>query len=148
MRNKTIDFLRGVIAIHIVMLHTVFHSGESYVPDNVQGWFLLFDVPIFLVISGMILSFNESPRKKMKEILTILFKWGIFVIFCYVYLSIIGYIKGKKYISIIDIPSLFVFKPSSNINGISVLSSSLWFMKPFIISTILYNRKVIQQKYC
>ncbi len=133
MRNHAIDFLRGLIAIHIIMIHTVFHSGSMYLDNSIQCWFLLFDVPIFLVISGMTYSFHSSPRKKLKEILTFLFKWAIFVFCCFGYLFIID----KSNISLKDIPSWLVFRPQTNSGYITGIINSLWFMAPFINASII-----------
>ena len=63
-RNNGIDFFKGLAAISVIFIHTVFHSGNNYVPLNISCYALLFDVPVFMCISGITLKFNSSPVKK------------------------------------------------------------------------------------
>ena len=132
-RNNAIDFFRGLIAIHIIMIHTVFHSGNLYVPYKIQSWVLLFDVPIFLILSGMTFAFHESPGKKLQEIAKVMFKWLIFICFCYVYL----YFVDRQSLHIKDFTSWLVFNPHTNSAYTLGVSYSLWFMLPFIESSII-----------
>lgn len=135
MRNHAIDFFRGIIAIQVVMIHTVFHSGATYVPESIQGLALLFDVPIFLIISGMTYSLHEGFGRKIKEILNIIYKWTIFVILCFVFL----FIFDREHTFLRYIPSWIVFNPPAKdiSKYVTILKSSLWFMTPFIQSSLI-----------
>lgn len=47
-RDYYINFLRESAAINIIIIHTAFWSGRSYVPTIVQSIALLIDVLLFL----------------------------------------------------------------------------------------------------
>lgn len=52
MRDRYLDFLRGIASISVIFIHTAYHSGESYVPALVRTAALLVDVPFFMFLSG------------------------------------------------------------------------------------------------
>jgi fucose 4-O-acetylase-like acetyltransferase len=52
-RDHYIDIVRGLASLSIIVIHTAFWSGESYVPQYFKSLTLLFDVPAFFFISGL-----------------------------------------------------------------------------------------------
>lgn len=132
-RDKSIDFWRGIACLSVIFIHTVFHSGNSYVPRNISCWSLLFDIPIFMLLAGMTYAKNDKPERKLNEILNLIYKWGIFVIICYIYLLIVdhGVIKFK------DIVSWLVFSPITRSSYVVSLTGSLWFMIYYIQASLL-----------
>lgn len=52
-RNHYIDLLRGLCILGIILNHTCFYSGDSYVPKEFANLVLLLDVPALFLISGM-----------------------------------------------------------------------------------------------
>lgn len=52
MRNNTIDFFRRLAALQVILIHTAFHSGSSYVPAWFQNLTLFVYVPVFFFLSG------------------------------------------------------------------------------------------------
>ena len=68
-RDNTIDLLRGIAALSIVIIHTAFYSGMSYVPPMLQSFTLLIDVPVFMFISGMTYNFGNSIQKNIKALI-------------------------------------------------------------------------------
>jgi len=52
-RDSFIDLARGICALSIVFIHTVFWSGSGYVPTYVASLSLLIDIPAFFFLSGM-----------------------------------------------------------------------------------------------
>ena len=66
-RDNYIDFIKGLAVIAVVFIHTVFWSGGSYVPVFWRNLALLFDVPVFFLMTGCALSLtgikeNVVPR--------------------------------------------------------------------------------------
>lgn len=132
-RDNSIDFFRGLAAISIVLIHTVFHSGNAYVPANVSGWFLLFDIPIFVYLSGVLFKKTKNPYKKIKEILNLILKWTIFVALCYIVLLLID----KKNILYVNFFDWIAFNPVSTSKYVVSLQYSIYFMVTFISSGII-----------
>lgn len=54
-RDQTIDFGKGLCILWVINIHTVFWSGESYLPDSLQNLTLWFDVPFFFFTGGLVL---------------------------------------------------------------------------------------------
>lgn len=52
-RDLYIDWAKGVATISIIFIHTVFWSGQFYVPTELRVLSLLFDVPLFFALSGI-----------------------------------------------------------------------------------------------
>ena len=89
-RNESIDFFRGLAAISVIFIHTVFHSGSSYVPSYIQNMSLFFDVPVFMFLSGMIFNYSKTPSKKVKEIFNIIKKWFFFTTCCFIMIWLVN----------------------------------------------------------
>ncbi|WP_423600490.1 acyltransferase family protein [Roseateles sp. MS654] len=51
-RMRTLDALRGLAAVSVVFIHTVFWSGAAYAPPLSRELALLIDVPVFFFLAG------------------------------------------------------------------------------------------------
>lgn len=54
-RDRYIDCFKGVLILWVIHIHTVFWTGDSYVPEAVRQASLLIDVPAFFFISGYLI---------------------------------------------------------------------------------------------
>lgn len=70
-RNYYIDNIRGLATISVVFIHTVFWSGSLYVPEYMRNLSLLIDVPIFFLLTGMLMSVvkNINPIKQVTKLI-------------------------------------------------------------------------------
>lgn len=137
MRDKSLDFFRGIAALNIIFIHTVFWSGEQYVPQVVKSLALLIDVPFFFFLSGWSFNYCKNINRNIHHLFLLWFKW-------IVYISILGIISAllkiqgisneldflKNVFFIVSFPEFPVF------------SSSMWFM-PVYISVLLSTGTVI-----
>ena len=130
-RNNAIDFLRGCVSISIMLIHTVWWSGESYLPKWFSNLFLWFDVPIFIFISGLAYNYVESVGKNIKNILKQWNKWIFFLIF-YILIIFIFFRSEFKYTQLINY--IFYKVPSSG--SLCVVGGSLWYVTMYIKVTI------------
>ena len=141
-RDNTIDLFRGIAALSIVIIHTAFWSGSSYVPPIIQSLTLLIDVPLFMFISGMTYNFSNSLQKNIKGLITI---WKKYLIFLIPYF-IISYVMDPSYLSLKEIINSIFFSSSVE-SPLQVVSGSIWFIFMFftvsLISSIIitiYNK--------
>lgn len=141
-RDNTIDLFRGIAALSIVIIHTAFWSGSSYVPPIIQSLTLLIDVPLFMFISGMTYNFSNSLQKNIKGLITI---WKKYLIFLIPYF-IISYVMDPSYLSLKEIINSIFFSSSVE-SPLQVVPGSLWFIFMFftvsLISSIIitiYNK--------
>lgn len=81
-RDLYIDFVKGIASISIIFIHTVFWSGLSYVPNVFREFSLLFDVPIFFLLSGLTQTINLKRNFKRLLKLQISYMLFVFLIFC------------------------------------------------------------------
>ena len=150
-RNNIIDFLRGCACICIVLIHTAWWSGETYLPKWFSSLFLFLDVPLFMFISGITYNYIESVGKNIKGILKLWNKWIFFLI---IYLLAIVFIfkSNFNYTNIVR----HIFFQVPQYGPLKVVGGSIWFITMYIkvtlfCSILLYfynkNRSSIEFKY-
>ena len=62
-RLEYMDMAKGAGIIGIVIMHS------STMPDRVVGWLSSFALPLFFLISGMLMSHGRERERGMKELL-------------------------------------------------------------------------------
>jgi len=70
-RDHYIDFLRGIAVISVVLIHTCFWSGASYVPEIVQTFSLAIDVPLFFFLLGWASTYVDSFEKSIYSLMNV-----------------------------------------------------------------------------
>jgi len=131
-RDNSIDILRGIAVFAIIIIHTTFWSGESYVPDIVRSLSLLIAVTLFIFIPGMIFNFNNSVTKTVKGLINIWKKYLIFLIPFFIYQLIID----KSLITMENLlASLFFILPVNS--ALFVVPGSFWFVFMYVIVSML-----------
>ncbi len=78
-RDKYLDFYRGVAAVSIIFIHTVFWSGENYIPDYLRTLALLLDVPFFVFLSGWSVYYSSNIIKIFDNIIRIWLRYILFI---------------------------------------------------------------------
>ena len=76
-RDLYIDFAKGVATISIIFIHTVFWSGQLYIPTEMRVLSLLFDVPLFYALSGI--TSGNNVEKTLFRLLKLQITYMIFV---------------------------------------------------------------------
>lgn len=140
-RDYYLDFLRGLAAINVIIIHTCFWSGESYVPTEIKTLSLLLDVPFFFFLAGWSRSFNPSFFRTIKSLLSLYGRYVFFITIYFLFLLIIGNTGGVNnyvaYLSFINAESTKFF----------VIMGSIWFMPvyyavvPFCMLVISFIQK-------
>lgn len=92
MRNHYIDLLKGLAALNIVFIHTVFNSGFNYVPDWLRALSLAVDVPFFFFLSGWAAASMSaiSLQKTFMSLWRTYVQWVFFVVFTFVLMLIVA----------------------------------------------------------
>lgn len=127
-RNHLIDVLRGITALNIIVIHTVWWSGQGYVPDWVRNLVLLLDVPMFFFLAGWSASYAKAIHV-FRGLLENQKKWLFFMFF---YGLIVEFFYTPGY-SMMQWIRIFFFEfPNYSSWVYPVLFGSLWFMPIFI----------------
>ncbi len=136
-RDSFIDCFKGVMILWIIHIHTVYWSGQSYIPEVVRQVTLLADVPIFFFISGYVArpcSFFSSLCKTTKQFIRLYFHYTLI---CCLLLGVVFLVtmllSGSQQVSIYpDFLSFFNLRPSGELwKFIRVYSSSLWYIRVY-----------------
>ena len=130
-RIDYIDSARGIAILFVLIGHlcTLKHGLGQY--------FYSFHMPMFFIISGILLSYNDSWKKMtfyenfIKKLKSFMYPYIIFSILSILYIWI-----SKDLHSAID--SIFIF---ISLEGIS----SLWFLPALLIAELLF---ILIMKYC
>lgn len=80
-RDSYIDVVKGLALLSIMLIHTVFWSGQDYVPSFCQNIVLCFDVPVFFLLSGMGISYNNGKISFPAMFLKFSIAFGILTLF-------------------------------------------------------------------
>lgn len=131
-RDYNIDFLRGIATLCIILIHTAFWSGQSYLPHCFSNLTLLIDVPVFMFIAGISFNYSNSVIKNIKGIIDQWKKWLYFLIF-YVLITIIFF---RETLIVKDILQWIVYI-FPHVPKIEIVPGSIWFMKMYIHVTVI-----------
>ncbi len=157
-RDLYIDFAKGLATLAIIFIHTVFWSGQFYVPTELRVLSLLIDVPLFYALSG--LTSGGNIEKTFYRLLKLQITFMIFVTFLFFLdylfkvfgLNIFGlaWMKdfystfGSKYVpqNISDVPQWqnlgnWYLHQYTNADTFPVVMGSFWYLKVYFILTVL-----------
>ncbi|MDO5615300.1 MAG: acyltransferase family protein [Cruoricaptor ignavus] len=156
-RDLYIDFAKGLATLSIIFIHTVFWSGQFYVPTEIRVLSLLFDVPLFYALSGI--TSGGNIEKTFYRLLKLQITYMIFVTFLFFLdyffkvfgLNIFGmdWMKdfyatfGSKYVpqNISDMPQWqnlgnWYLHSYTNADTFPVVMGSFWYLKVYFILTV------------
>lgn len=132
-RDHYVDFLRGIAALNIIMIHTTFWSGAGYVPEMVQSLSLSVDVPFFFFISGISATYMGSFQKSLQSLLQVYKRYLMFLPVYFISLLIVGLISGRyDGVSLANLyPNLFFIRKENT--ALPVVMSSMWFLPVYFV---------------
>ncbi len=133
-RNHLIDILRGIAAINIIFIHTVFWSGTSYVPDFMRNISLFLDVPFFFFLAGWSFSYSDKWENVIKKSIQLYVMTFVAIIISF----LIGAVAGQVVFNKELLEGLIKLNPV-RLPVVRVFNSSLWFLRVFIPISILFS---------
>lgn len=156
-RDLYIDFAKGFATLSIIFIHTVFWSGQYYVPTEMRVLSLLIDVPLFYALSG--LTSGANVEKTLYRLLKLQITYMIFVtllffldyLFKVFGLNVFGlqWMKdfystfGTKYVpnNISEFPQWqnlgnWYLHQYTNADTFPVVMGSFWYLKVYFILTL------------
>ncbi|MCW4451785.1 acyltransferase [Kaistella sp. BT6-1-3] len=156
-RDLYIDFAKGFATLSIIFIHTVFWSGQFYVPTEIRVLSLLIDVPLFYALSG--LTSGGNVEKTLYRLLKLQITFMIFVTFLFfldyffkvfgLYVFGLEWMKdfystfGSKYVpqNISDVPQWqnlgnWYLHQYTNADTFPVVMGSFWYLKVYFILTV------------
>jgi len=138
-RNHFIDFLRGLAAINIVLIHTAFWSGMDYVPVWFENTTLILDVPMFFFIAGWAFSYSGSFEKSLAGIFRTHLKYTIFLILY----TIAVFIWHRVEFSVAGAVDSFFFVFPADDLLFPVVRGSIWFLPVFYGVSIVSSGAIV-----
>lgn len=156
-RDLYIDFAKGFATLSIIFIHTVFWSGQFYIPTEIRVLSLLIDVPLFYALSG--LTSGGNVEKTLYRLLKLQITFMIFVTFLFFldyFFKVFGLhvfglewmkdfysIFGSKYVpqNISDVPQWqnlgnWYLHQYTNADTFPVVMGSFWYLKVYFILTV------------
>lgn len=127
-RDHYVDFVRGLCALSVVFIHTVFWSGTSYVPEYIRNLSLMFDVPVFFYLAGC--SFSIVGLKKggaLKQVSKLML---------YFFLLVLGFqlIFWNWNLDLLVQP---LFLSGAFVPEFPVINGSYWFVPVYCVAVIV-----------
>ena len=156
-RDLYIDYAKGIATLAIIFIHTIFWSGQYYIPTEWRVASLLVDVPLFFALSG--LTSGNKIEKTLYRLLKLQITFMIFVTFLFFVdylfkvfgLNVFGldWMKnfystfGTKYVpnNISDVPQWqnlgnWFLHQYTNADTFPVVMGSFWYLKVYFILTV------------
>lgn len=145
-RDISIDFIKGIAILNVIIIHTVWWSGDFYINrySILRQAPLLFDVFVFFIVAGMLSTIKQ--RMTLTGLISKLSKQYIIYLIVILIWIIIAKLSSVALdpIEILEAFSLFLFTNSPGVEG---LASTIWFMKIyFIIQIIIYCLQKVKMK--
>lgn len=129
-RLHYLDMAKGIGIILVVMGHA------PYTPDWLKNYIATFHMPLFFVISGILLFITGEERKPYKELLAKKFRliMGPYISFSLVYLALdsLNVLIAPDKLAWVDVARNSIH--AATLYGISVL----WFLNALFISELLF----------
>lgn len=138
-RNYYIDFLRGLAAINIILIHTAFWSGSEYVPVWFQSLTLLIDVPLFFFIAGWAFSYSNSFEKSLLNVFRTHLKYFVFLL---IYTIVIFVFHRAEFSPASALNTFFFVFPKENLL-LPVVGSSFWFLPVYYCVSIAVSGIIV-----
>jgi len=156
-RDLYIDCAKGFATLSIIFIHTVFWSGQYYVPAELRVLSLLIDVPLFYALSG--LTSGSNLEKTLFRLLKLQITYMIFVTFLFfadyifkvvgLHFFSLAWLQdfyatfGSKYVpvNISDVPQWqnlgnWYLHQYTNADTFPVVMGSFWYLKVYFILTV------------
>jgi hypothetical protein len=138
-RDQVIDLFKGFTILWIIHIHTVFWSGELYLPNYLRELSLFIDVPIFFFLSGYLVFFgslkdifNRSLRQVKRLYLTYVIL-SLVVFFVIILLRFLfGYSIPAFSATLFNIIKLNVVFPE-----FPGFEWNLWFLRTYLVLIII-----------
>lgn len=129
-RDTYLDFYRGAAAVSIVFIHTVFWSGEWYVPEVFRSLALLLDVPFFVFLSGWGVYYSTDIKKIFDSTVRTWLRYLLFISLADI--AMIGILHRGEFSPLIWINQCFFSIRKTTFPDLPVVRGSLWFMPMWI----------------
>lgn len=157
-RDLYIDFSKGIATLSIIFIHTVFWSGQFYIPTEIRVLSLLFDVPVFFALSGI--TSGNNIEKTFYRLIKLQITYMIFVTFLF-FMDYCFKVFGLSFFGIETLQNFYAtfgskYTPQSisyipqwknlgnwylhsytNCDTFPVVMGSFWYLKVYYILTIL-----------
>ena len=136
-RDRYVDLFKGGLILWIVHLHTVFFSGDDYIPDLVRQVSCLVDVPAFFFVSGYLLKtwgFRDCLLRSVRLCAR------LFIVYALVSLLLIPLLYlGAPLLGVPAVPVLSTLRAALVLNPFRGLwdllpayGGSLWFLRTYL----------------
>ena len=136
-RNHYVDVLKGIAIISVVFIHTVFHSGNAYVPRWFANFTVLFEVPMFFFLAGWSFSYTKNNKSYIKSLILTQLRYMLFMAIIFIAINITNYLEfSHNQVGLGTLSKWFFHEYSSTVPFTSV-SYSLWFFKVYFIVSII-----------
>lgn len=138
MRNNTLDFLRGLAIFNIIIIHTLWWSGESYISNPIfRELSLLFEVPLFFYLSGFTAQLQRFHFKKfglrfLKLYGNYLVFFLFFILCLFLYETFLNHLLPILKLTFSDIKNWVLFQAHPEYEFIVSGLGTLWFLHVFI----------------
>lgn len=132
-RDEKLDFYRGLVMLEVVLAHTCYFSGQSYVPEIMRTICLLYEMPLLVFLAGRSAQHRNGLSAIFAGLLKIWIKWMLIST-----LVVLGYrfICGRSVVTPVQYLQGLLFY-SLDVNDLNVFFQSMWYMRMYVVVVLI-----------
>ena len=132
-RDEKLDFYRGLVMLEVVLAHTCYFSGQSYVPEIMRTICLLYEMPLLVFLAGRSAQHRSGLSSVFAGLLNIWLKWVLIST-----LVVFGYriICGRSAVTPTQYLQGLMFY-SLEVNDLAVFFQSMWYMRMYVVVVLV-----------
>lgn len=129
-RDPTLDILKGLAILNIVVIHTVFWSGQSYIPyDSIRQVTLFIDVPLFFFLSGWAVSISRKTFSNViKQYVRLFSQYAAIVVFLFLILATVFQTPPSTQTLL-----QWLLLQNFDSGNLPVVMASMWFLVVYLV---------------
>lgn len=132
-RDEKLDFYRGLAILAVVLIHTCFFSGQSYVPEIMRTLCLLYEVPVLVFLAGRSAQYRSDFSSTISALIKIWVEWILIST-----LVVLGYrlIVGKSAVTALQYLQGLLFYPL-DVDILGIFYQSMWYMPMYVVVVLI-----------
>lgn len=147
-RDYSLDFLRGIATLCIIIHHTITYSGVLYAPAWLVTLSLLIDVPVFFFLAGCTIHYSKNLPTFLLRLVRLGYSFAIFcLLYCafincydYFYLDFYNPLNLKGFLTTWIRHTLF---RGDNHGVFTAVYASMWFMPIYFKVMLTYGSLMV-----
>lgn len=132
-RDEKLDFYRGLAILNVVLIHTCFFSGQSYVPEFMRTLCLLYEVPVLVFLAGRSAQYRNRFSSTFSGLVKIWVEW---MLISTLVVLVYRLLTGKNAVTALQYLQGLLFYPLE-VDVLGIFYQSMWYMPMYAVVVLV-----------